>query len=105
MRVINHPILGEKKANPFVPVYINGKEYFAYEGEMIAAVMMANGLLVHRYTTKKGEPRGIFCGIGQCTDCVMVVDGKPNVRTCITPVESGMKIETQYGFGEGKQQK
>lgn len=26
---------------------------------------------------KKHEPRGIFCAIGRCTDCVMVVDGAP----------------------------
>ena len=33
---------------------------------------------------KEHKPRGIFCAIGRCTDCVMVVDGKPNVRTCMT---------------------
>ena len=55
--------------------------------------------MVYRYTHKKREPRGIFCGIGQCTDCVMKVNGVPNVRTCITPVEEGMIIETQYGLG------
>ena len=44
-----------------------------------------NGIMVHRHTAKLHEPRGIYCGIGQCTDCVMTVNGKPNVRTCITP--------------------
>ena len=67
---------------------------------MIAAVLMANGMMVHRHTAKKHEPRGIFCGIGQCTDCVMTVNGKPNVRTCITPVEDGMVIKTQEGYGK-----
>ena len=41
------------------------------------------------------NPRGVFCGIGQCTDCVMVVNGQPNTRTCVTKVEEGMVIETQ----------
>jgi predicted molibdopterin-dependent oxidoreductase YjgC len=65
---------------------------------MIAAALLAAGIRVHRYTTKRREPRGIFCGIGQCTDCVMVVNGVPNVRTCVTQVEKGMVIETQRGL-------
>ena len=56
--------------------------------------------IINRYTVKKQEPRGLFCGIGQCTDCAMIVDGKPNVRTCITPVRAGMGIETQNGLGK-----
>ncbi|MFA6785534.1 MAG: (2Fe-2S)-binding protein, partial [Sphaerochaeta sp.] len=48
---------------------------------------------------KLGEPRGIYCGIGRCTDCVMKVNGIPNIRTCITPVEEGMVIESQIGVG------
>ncbi len=46
------------------------------------------------------EPRGLFCAIGRCTDCVMTVDGVPNVRTCVTLVEGGMSIETQRGLGK-----
>ena len=102
MRVQNHPILGEDLRSNKVTITVDGKVYEAIEGEMIAAVLMANGIRVHRHTTKKHEPRGVFCGIGQCTDCVMTVNGKPNVRTCITPVEDGMVIETQEGFGRRK---
>ena len=36
--------------------------------------------------------------IGRCTDCVMIVDGKPNIRTCITPLTEGMNVQTQYGI-------
>ena len=102
MRVQKHPILGEETRTGTVTVTIDGKPYEAFEGEMIAAVLMANGIRVHRHTAKRHEPRGVFCGIGQCTDCVMTVDGKPNVRTCITPVSAGMVIETQEGFGRRK---
>lgn len=99
LRVDNHPILGKEEDRKKVTVFIDGKQYEAYEGEMIAATLMANGIMVHRHTSKSNEPRGIYCGIGQCTDCVMTVDGKPNVRTCITPVKDNMKIETQDGYG------
>ncbi len=67
------------------------------EGEPIAMALKAAGVDIHRYTSKHHKPRGIFCAIGRCTDCVMIVDGKPNVRTCVTPLARGMKVQTQYG--------
>ncbi|MCK4820923.1 (2Fe-2S)-binding protein, partial [bacterium] len=53
-----------------------------------------------RKTSKRQESRGIFCAIGRCTDCMMIVNGIPNIRTCITPIKAGMKVETQIGFGK-----
>lgn len=100
MRVLHHPILGELSQDDYVEIIVDGRKMQAKSGETIVAALMANGIHIHRYTTKKHEPRGVFCGIGQCTDCVMTVNGKPNVRTCITPVEEGMVIETQQGFGK-----
>mgnify|MGYP002597611626 CR=1 FL=1 len=72
---------------------------FAREGDPIAAALMANGIRTFRHTARYHEPRGLFCGIGQCTDCVMEVDGKPNVKTCITRVREGMTVRTQEGNG------
>ena len=66
-------------------------------GEPIAMALKAASVQIHRYTSKNHKPRGVFCAIGRCTDCVMIVNGKPNVRTCITPLEAGMKVQTQYG--------
>lgn len=99
-RVREHPILGHIENTDYVDITVDGITYKALRGEMIAAALMANGILVHRHTTKQHRPRGVYCGIGQCTDCVMVVNGKPNVRTCITPVTDKMVIETQEGFGK-----
>lgn len=98
-RVKNHPILDDDIADEDVAITVDGKKLLAKSGEMIAAALLANGIKIHRYTAKEHRPRGIFCGIGQCTDCVMTVNGKANVRTCITPVEDGMVVETQDGFG------
>jgi len=96
-RIKNHPILGEIPQGKLVAFTYNGKTLEGYEGEPIAAALRAAGVMTHRYTAKKHEPRGVFCAIGRCTDCVMVVDGMPNVRTCITPLKAGMTVETQYG--------
>lgn len=97
MRIKNHPILGEIPKGRLVKFLFDGKEIEGYEGEPIAAALKAAGVMVHRHTAKLNKPRGIFCAIGRCTDCVMVVDGKPNVRTCVTPLEEGMNVQTQYG--------
>lgn len=96
-RIKEHPILGEAPERNVVTFIYDGKPMEGLEGEPIATALRAAGVMVHRYTKKKHEPRGVFCAIGRCTDCVMIVNGKPNVRTCITPLEEGMVVETQYG--------
>lgn len=96
-RIEEHPILGAPEKGRMVTFSFDGKEIEGYEGEPIAAALKAAGVMVHRYTQKEHKPRGIFCAIGRCTDCVMVVNGKPNIRTCVTPLEEGMQVCTQYG--------
>lgn len=97
MRIQEHPILGSSIERKLVTFTYDGKAMQGYEGEPIAAALKAAGVMVHRYTVKYHEPRGIFCAIGKCTDCVMVVNGQPNIRTCITPLAEGMTIQTQSG--------
>lgn len=80
-------------------IFFAGAPLKAFEGEPIAAALVAAGVRVFRRTSKRGEPRQLFCGIGRCTDCVMVVDGQPNVRTCVMPVREGMQVEVQDGRG------
>lgn len=100
MRISNHPVLNRFEKGKRVFFEYDGKRLEGYEGEPIAIALKANGVMIHRYTSKNHEPRGMFCAIGRCTDCVMIVDGKPNVRTCITPLAEGMKVETQYGVSK-----
>ena len=100
MRIENHPILGTYQKGPLVTFTLDGKEMKGYEGEPIAAALRAAGVMTHRHTSKLDMPRGIFCAIGRCTDCVMIVDGKPNIRTCVTPLQQGMKVQTQYGVSD-----
>lgn len=105
MRIPKHPILGTYQKGEKIRFYLDGKEMYGYEGDTIAAALMAAGVTTHRHTRKKGAPRGIFCAIGRCTDCVMVVDGQINVRTCITPLKEGMQVQTQYGLSAKEETK
>ena len=103
MRIAAHPIIESYNKGKLVTFTLDGKELTGYEGESSAAALKAAGVMVHRYTAKQHKPRGIFCAIGRCTDCVMIVNGVPNVRTCVTPLEAGMKIQTQYGVEPKKE--
>ena len=81
-------------------VLVDGRSVVAYEGESIAAALFAAGVRITRWTARSGEPRGYFCGMGVCQDCLVTVDGSPNVRACMTAVREGLRIETQRGLGE-----
>ncbi len=107
LRVEDHPVLGETRRGKRIWLVVDGEPLEAFEGEPIASALMAAGRRTLRHTTKRGEPRGVFCALGRCTDCVMTVDGQPNVRTCVTLVRDGMVVETQEGLGDwsnGEQQ-
>lgn len=99
MRIVKHPILGDDTTEEDCSITVDGKTIPAKVGEPIAAALLAAGIKKFR-ETPKGSPRGIFCGIGRCTDCIMTVDGQPNVRTCVTPVKKGMVVDTQKGLGK-----
>lgn len=83
---------------PQVVLTLDGRPVTAYEGESVAALLLAEGITATR-VTRGGEPRGVYCGMGVCFDCLVVVDGVPNTRACVTWVRDGMTVERQAGFG------
>ena len=93
-----HPILDFQHGRK-VSFFFDGKAMEGFEGEPIAAALHANGVYVYRETPEMKRPRGFFCAIGKCSSCFMVVDGVPNVRTCVTALSEGMRVETQRGKG------
>ncbi|WP_457751172.1 FAD-dependent oxidoreductase [Thermococcus sp.] len=96
MRLNEHPVLRFKRGRE-ITIYFKGQPIKAYKGETIATALHAAGIRILNYSANKKRPRGLFCAIGKCSSCLMVVNGIPNVRTCITLVEDGMRIEPQHG--------
>lgn len=82
-----------------IEITVDGHPLRAYEGETVAAALMATGRRALRTTSRRGEPRGLYCGIGLCFECVMTVDGRPNVRTCQLRVRPGLRVQSQTGEG------
>ena len=81
--------------NREVTFTFNGESFKGLEGQSIAAALMASGVRELRKTRFDEEPRLIFCGIGICFDCVVVVDGVANPRACLVEITDGAKIESQ----------
>lgn len=95
MRIIEHPILGPLVERKKVTFTFNHCRYTAYEGETVAAALIANDIKVFRYSCRKKEPRFVFCGIGKCNDCSLTINGVANVKSCITRIEEGMIIQSE----------
>lgn len=80
-------------------IFFNGEKIDAYEGETVAAALIADG----RYTfreTKKNNPRSMYCGIGLCNECMMDIDGNPRTKACQTLATPNIKVEPQKDKGK-----
>lgn len=75
----------------------DGQSVTAIPGQSIGAALLAAGQRSLRKTRFNKKDRGIFCGIGVCFDCLVVVDGVSNQRACLIEVKSGMKVQKQDG--------
>lgn len=97
-RIEHHPLLGPPSSPPAVAITFNGVEILARCDEPLIASLLAAGVRVLRTMPRTGEARGGYCMVGRCSDCMVIVDGVPNVRACATPVRAGMVVETQHGL-------
>ena len=88
----------ELERGPAVAISVDGRSIRAHLGETVAAVLFAERQVTVRHTPQ-GAPRGVFCGMGTCFDCLLIVDGVPNTRACMTWVREGMKVHSQDGPG------
>lgn len=79
-----------------VELFVDGDRVDAFEGESVAAALLASGRRDLRTTPRRGDPRGMYCGIGLCFECVVSVDGC-RVRSCLTAVRDGMRVGTCPG--------
>ena len=94
---------GVERKQPF-EINVDGEKILAYEGETVAAALIASGRRIFRKTEKRKSPRGLYCGIGQCQECRMIINGVPNTLACQTIVTPGCEIETgikQSKYEEG----
>jgi aerobic-type carbon monoxide dehydrogenase small subunit (CoxS/CutS family) len=77
-----------------IELTVDGERLAAPAGQSVAAVLLQAGRAVLR-DSPAGTPRGLYCGIGVCQECRVVVDGVV-VRSCVTPVSAGMRVTTGH---------
>jgi len=75
----------------------DGRSVTARRGDTVAVALLAAGIATCRRTPVSGAPRGPFCMMGICFECLVTIDGRSNRQACMTEVTSGMRVETQDG--------
>jgi len=99
LRISQHPILDFERGKP-VSFTFDGIKINAHDGETIAVALHGASVRTLSRSAVKNRPRGLYCAIGNCSSCVMVVDGEANIKTCTTLVRDGMVVQTQIGKGK-----
>jgi hypothetical protein len=87
-------------AAPAFTIRYDGTRLVATPGQTVAAVLWAAGFRSWRTTRGTGAPRGLFCGIGACFDCLVRIDGVPDQRACLVPARPGMVVSAGDGPAE-----
>ena len=74
-----------------------GETITARAGETLAAALLVAGIVALRETATEGEARGPWCMIGNCFECRVEIDGRPNQQACLQRVRAGMRVRRQRG--------
>jgi predicted molibdopterin-dependent oxidoreductase YjgC len=86
---------------PAFTIELDGEAIDVEPGQTVAAALIAAGHRSWRRTRIGDRPRGVFCGIGVCFDCLATINGRPNQRACLVEAAPGDVVTTQHGTGRG----
>lgn len=95
-RIDQHPILAIPERKDILFKW-QDQMLAAKSGETIAAALFANGIHVFGHHHKDNSPLGIFCANGQCSQCMVIADGRP-VKSCMELVQEGMQVMPNDGL-------
>jgi D-hydroxyproline dehydrogenase subunit gamma len=87
--------LPDRTGAALVTISIDGTPVIARAGDTVAAALLLSGARTTRVSPVSGEPRGPYCMMGVCFECLVTVDGVGNRQGCLIQVAPGMRIETQ----------
>jgi hypothetical protein len=84
---------------PSFTIELDGERIDVRPGQSVAAALIAAGHRSWRRTRVGDRPRGVFCGIGVCFDCLATINGTPNQRACLVEAAPGDVVTIQHGTG------
>src|SRR5215813_3416336 len=76
----------------------DGQPIKALKGDTVASALFAKGRKIFSRSFKYHRPRGLLCCSGDCPNCLMEIDGKPNQRSCQIAVREGMQAKSQHAW-------
>jgi D-hydroxyproline dehydrogenase subunit gamma len=88
------------RIRPDVVISVDGVRTVAKSGDTVAAALLAAGLISTRTTPVSGAPRGPYCMMGVCFECLVTIDDVGNRQACLIAVREGMQVATQQGSRE-----
>src|SRR3954452_180742 len=77
---------------------LDGRRIDVRDGDTIAAAAYRAGIRTFSRSLKAHRRRGLYCGTGDCANCLVTVDGLPGERACVTPARDGMKVDRETGW-------
>jgi D-hydroxyproline dehydrogenase subunit gamma len=93
----SHDIASADTPDVSITIIVDDSPIAAARGQTVAAALMAAGISTFRRTRVHGKPRGVYCAMGVCFECVVQVEGRTE-RACMTPVQEGMRIALPQPF-------
>lgn len=91
-------------ARPVVTLHLEGRPISARAGDTLAIALLNAGVVRFRQTAVSGQPRAPLCLMGVCFDCLVEVDGRQNVQSCMTEVFEGMQVRLPTGARRAEDQ-
>lgn len=91
--------LAGARPDPPFEITLDGRPVPVVPGQSVGAALLAAGVRALRTTRVEGRPRGLFCGIGVCFDCLVTVNGQASLRACLVEARPGDVVTTQEGVG------
>jgi len=82
-----------------ITLCVDGREIQALQGDTLAMALLGAGVTPFRRTAVSGAPRAAFCLMGVCFDCLVDVDGRRNVQSCMVEALAGMNVSLPQGAG------
>src|SRR4029078_6892362 len=77
---------------------LDGRRVEIHDGDTVAAAAFRAGVRTFTRSLKAHRRRGLYCGTGDCANCLVTVDGLPGERACVTPARDGMRVERETGW-------
>jgi len=91
------PIKSSVAQERVIRIMVEDRAVEVQAGQPLATALLAAEVVPMRHTVVSGAPRAPLCLMGVCFDCLVEVDGKKNVQSCLVEVRDGMQVKLQHG--------